>query len=592
VPLASFQDPTMVLPSILELLQLQDESALAGKRLLLLFDNAEHLLPVIADSVAAIHAISGPQLVVTSRERLALHGEHLYPVPSMNDRDGVDLFVERARQLDPGFVESEAVSNLCDRLDRLPLALELAAARSTMYSPDQLLERLGDRLDLLRAGRDSDPRQQTLRTAIDWSYELLADEEQRLYRALGVFQGGCTLEAAERVCAAAPDALASLIDKSLVRRRDAVGGSRYWMLETIREHAREHLSERGEKDAVENALVDYCTDFCERALRALTSVPSDDDAVWLERLADERHNVRAALAHSRDRCDAVALSRLCASYWFAWYFVRDASDGLDWVHAALELGPPADLLPRLENAASALWLRTHGREQLDTALELARAAAQHARELNDVLAESMAVLTLGNVLSHRDEDAACEAWSQARRLAAGAVEPWWQMCATSCLFGSAIERADVEWAKTELQVMRSLVQQFGACAFFDLDDMAALVEWELGNVDVLRVRLSGWLDEFSRHDALRVEELFLLAAELAAHDGDARRAIMLIAAAYADTQAAGLAMWPSLKRESFEAALREKVSVEEWVAAYDEGRSLARDGALRLAAESARPTSV
>jgi hypothetical protein len=110
-------------------------------------------------------------------------------------------------------------------------------------------------------------------------------------------------------------------------------------------------------------------------------------------------------------------------------------------------------------------------------------------------------------------------------------------------------------------------------------------------VDVLRVRLSGWLDEFSRHDALRVEELFLLAAELAAHDGDARRAIMLIAAAYADTQAAGLAMWPSLKRESFEAALREKVSAEEWVAAYDEGRSLARDGALRLAAESARPTS-
>ena len=172
----------------------------------------------------------------------------------------------------------------------------------------------------------------------------------------------------------------------------------------------------------------------------------------------------------------------------------------------------------------------------------------------------MAVLTLGNVLSHRDEDAACEAWSQARRLAAGAVEPWWQMCATSCLFGSAIERADVEWAKTELQVMRSLVQQFGACAFFDLDDMAALVEWELGNVDVLRVRLSGWLDEFSRHDALRVEELFLLAAELATHDGDARRAIMLIAAAYADTQAAGLAMWPSLKREGFEAALREKVS--------------------------------
>src|SRR5207247_3275680 len=140
----------------------------------------------------------------TSRERLQLQGEHVYLVPAMDKSDGIDLFVERARQLDPEFEDGAGVGELCDRLDRLLLALELAAARTSLYTPAQLLERLGDRLDLLKAGRDSDPRQQTLRATIDWSYELLTPEEQRVYRAFSVLAGGWTPAAAEGVWGSVP----------------------------------------------------------------------------------------------------------------------------------------------------------------------------------------------------------------------------------------------------------------------------------------------------------------------------------------------------------------------------------------------------
>src|SRR5207244_1792437 len=141
-------------------------------------------------------------------------------VPSLSPQDGTELFVTRARQIDASFVETNAVGELCRRLDDLPLALELAAARTVVFSPEQLLERLAERLDLFKGGRDADPRQQTLRAAIDWSYDLLTSEERRVFRVLSVFTGGCTLEAAEEVVDTDPETLQSLLDKSLLRRRD------------------------------------------------------------------------------------------------------------------------------------------------------------------------------------------------------------------------------------------------------------------------------------------------------------------------------------------------------------------------------------
>ncbi len=180
-------------------------------------------------------------MLVTSRELLRVDGEVVYPVPALAEPEAVALFCARAR------VESdEDVAELCSRLDNLPLALELAAARVSVLTPAQILERISGRLDLFRAGRGADPRQQTLRTTIEWSFELLTDEEKLLFTRLGVFRGGCTLEAAEQVAEADLDTLQSLVDKNLLRH----SGERFWMLQTIREYARELLEQHGESNVV------------------------------------------------------------------------------------------------------------------------------------------------------------------------------------------------------------------------------------------------------------------------------------------------------------------------------------------------------
>ena len=262
ISLAPLRDPALALDAVAKALDVRERpgfaieetlvDALAAKRALLLIDNAEHLLPHVASEIARLRESHGPRLLVTSRERLQLQGEHAWTVPSLDDHDGTALFTARARALRPAFTETAATAELCSRLDNLPLALELAAARIPIFSPEQLLERLGKGVEL-RGGRDADPRQQTLDATIRWSYDLLAPEEQRLFARLAVFAGGCTYEAAEAVCAADADTLQSLIDKSLVRSREATGGDRYWMLETIREFAAAELEASGEADDAQAA---------------------------------------------------------------------------------------------------------------------------------------------------------------------------------------------------------------------------------------------------------------------------------------------------------------------------------------------------
>ena len=254
--LSPLRDPAVLLPAVAQGLELNEEpgkplaetlaAALAGKRTLLLLDNIEHLLPGAAADVATLRDLGGPKVLVTSRERLRVSGEHAWPVPSLAESDAVELFTARALAVDPSFSTTAATAELCTRLDDLPLAIELAAGRTGLFSTDELLERLSQRLDLLQGDREADPRQQTLRATIEWSYDLLPEDEQRLFRSLSIFVGGCTFEAAEVVCGADADTLQSLIDKSLVRKRASEGGSRYWMLETIREFALERLALAGE----------------------------------------------------------------------------------------------------------------------------------------------------------------------------------------------------------------------------------------------------------------------------------------------------------------------------------------------------------
>jgi predicted ATPase len=297
--LAPLRDAELVLATIADRLGAAspEPAAVAARigerRTHLLVDNAEHLLPEVARPLGKlVSAAPALRLVVTSREALRIQGEAELDLPPLADREAVALFLERAHAVRPELEGSEAVSELCSRLDGLPLALELAAARTKLLSPETLLERLGENLDLLRGTRDADERHSTLRTTIEWSYDLLDAEEQRLFRRFAVFRGGCTLESAEAVCDADLDTLASLLDKSLLRRRTGrLGEERFWMLETIREYAVELLRASYDADDIRRR---HAARMLEIALSAHLS--EDDDEPFRQELAlAEREDLRAAL---------------------------------------------------------------------------------------------------------------------------------------------------------------------------------------------------------------------------------------------------------------------------------------------------------
>ena len=242
-------------------------------------DNCEHLVAGVAELVGQLVA-GCPNVVVvaSSRERLGLRAERIYEVPPMATGDGHVLFVERASAVRPGFQPDQHVDAICDAVDQLPLAIELAAARVRALSPAAIHERLTQKLELLASrDRDIEERQRTLEATIAWSYDLLSEEEQSVLRSLSVFAGGCTLIAAEAVAGADLDSIESLLDKSLVRLRvDEAGQDQYWMLETIREYAQRELEREGEGDAAGARHTRYFADLAVRADAASTYVLSDE----------------------------------------------------------------------------------------------------------------------------------------------------------------------------------------------------------------------------------------------------------------------------------------------------------------------------
>ena len=293
VPLASLRDPSLVLDVAARALGATDGLAerIADKSLLLLFDNFEHLIEAAPELSNVLAACPNAQLIVTSRELLRLPGEQAYPVPPLEPEDGEELFVARARAAKPDFRTDGSIEEICARLENLPLALELAAARVRVLSADELLQRLSKRLDLLKGGRGVDPRQQTLRATIEWSHDLLDADEQRLFARLAVFRGGCTIQAAEQVCDADIDALQSLVDKSLVRVRE---DDRFWMLETIREFALEQLDTGGEADAIRRRHADAALALAESANLTVEAHAAGRRARY-EIVMPEQANIRAAL---------------------------------------------------------------------------------------------------------------------------------------------------------------------------------------------------------------------------------------------------------------------------------------------------------
>ena len=369
VELASLRDPALILPVVAQALYLREQpdrdigtllvERLRGARILLVLDNAEHLLPEGAAAFQVIGDVEGPRLLVTSRARLRLPGEHVYTVPPLESTDAVELFTARARALTRGFSASSAVEGLCDRLDRLPLAIELAAARIAVLSPEQLLDRIGGRLDLLKSGSNVESRQRTLLATIDWSYELLEPGEQRVFRALSVFAGGCSLDAAEEICSTDLDAVESLLDKSLLQRLDDGPRARFGMLETIRQRAEDLLEAAGEADRIQAAHADWFIDLAVQADAAQRSLLLDS---WLRRLAPEEHNLRAVMAWAIGRNDSARITRLAASLALTWVWWGEIAEIRRWVDGACErLGGSDDVLRARVLMVTGLRLRDAGR---------------------------------------------------------------------------------------------------------------------------------------------------------------------------------------------------------------------------------------
>ena len=333
---------------------------LRRRQVLLLLDNCEHVLAAAAALVGTLlDRCPALQVLATSRAPLRVRGEQELPVdplpvPTADDAweavsgsDAVRLFVARARAVRPGFaidaVNAAAVAEVCRRLDGLPLAIELAAARSKVLSPAALLAQLSHQLQLLRGGpRDAPARQQTIRDAIAWSYDLLAPSDQALFRRLAVFVGGFTLEAARAVAgeagptASVTDGLTALVDQSLVRRIDGANGeSRFDMLETVREFGLERLAARGEEA---EAREQHARMFSQLAAEAEPALIAGSIASgWFHRLDDERGNLRAALTYwlaVGAGTEAMRLAGALVEYWWA---RSDFGEGRDWCARALAL---------------------------------------------------------------------------------------------------------------------------------------------------------------------------------------------------------------------------------------------------------------
>ncbi len=324
VGLGALRDPGLVTGTIARALGARNGLAdhIGERALLVLVDNLEQVIAAAGELSKLLSACPNLTLLATSRELLRVQGEVEFAVPPLAEPEAVALFCERA-QLEP----SEEIRELCVRLDALPLAVELAAARTKALTPGQILGRLSERLDLLRGGRDADPRQQTLRATIEWSYDLLSEQEQTLFRALSILPGGCTLEAAEQVSGADLDTLQSLVEKSLIR----FSGGRYWMLETIRDYAT-GLLESEEGEALRGRLRAYFVALGEASAETLHGA---GEAAASARLAPDYPNVRAAVAFALAAGEPDDVGRLLGALYPFLISHGNLAEGREWAESAL-----------------------------------------------------------------------------------------------------------------------------------------------------------------------------------------------------------------------------------------------------------------
>ena len=601
VNLAPVTDPELLVPTIAEALDVHEGDLpraervidhLRERRLLLVLDNFEQLLtaaPFVGDLLAAAPRV---WVLATSRAPLRLAAEHEYPVPpfetpdaalpfeTLVQTDALRLFAARARAVDRGFALDELsapeVARVCARLDGLPLAIELAAARAKLLAPAEILERLEREPQLLPPGpRDAPARQRTLAATIHWSYDLLGPDERLAFARLGVFVGGCTLEAAERVCEITLESLGALVDNNLLRRRD----SRFGMLETVRHFAVELLEEAGSVE-VRRRHAEWLTELAE-TMAERTTVAGEDATVWLDRIQPEHDNIRAALAWAVDEDPELAL-RLASSLRLFWEVRGHFGEGGRWLEEALPKAAGVAPLVRLRamSAGGAIAFRCGdfqlARERFEGSLEL-------ARELDDELWVARALSDVGTVA------AALEEWDDASALleeSAGLfrkldVEP--RLATVLGNLGHiAAQRGDYERAIEVTQEALSLESRHKPNATISLYNLGSH-NLQAGHLDKSR----DWLE---RAIAQTLELGFkeVMAYALAAYvrlcllEGDAARAAHLAGIADRLLSEAGILLqpWEQEKFEEAKAQARAELG-ETYAAAHDAATAAPLEDALR-----------
>jgi len=523
VALAPITDPALVASTIAHNLGLAEEGTrpildtlkdhLRDRELLLILDNFEQVTeagPVVSDLLSEASRL---KILLTTRELLRVSGEHELPVPPMELPDvahlppldaltqyeAVSLFIQRAKAVHAGFMITDdnapAVAEICARLDGLPLAIELAAARIRVLSPQAILTRLSDRLGLLTGGaRDLPRRQRTLRDAIDWSYDLLDEPERRLFARLSAFVGGWSLEAAETVCnpeGELPmdilDALGSLVDKSLLRRTDTdTGEPRFRMLQVIREYAVEKLAETPDADEIHGRHARF---FARLAEEAFPNLQGADQARWLDALEMEHDNLRAALEWL-SRIDATAALELGANLWRFWQkrgFLQEARHRLE---AVLEVPGAREVPAARARALDAAGGVAYWQGDFESARAFYEEALAIYRELGDRAGEADQLYNISFTHSVPQTD-----FDEAERLGREALEIFRELGNTAgeakCLWAlswSGLQRKELKLAREYLVAAQG--------AFRELGDVFGL-GWALHSLGILDV-LEGRLVEADR----------------------------------------------------------------------------------------------
>jgi predicted ATPase/class 3 adenylate cyclase len=507
VGLAPLAEPGLVIPTIAQTLGVRESPGeamldtltghLSMRRMLLVLDNLEHLVAAggdIGDLVATAHGVS---VIATSREPLRLSAEREHPVAPLDETAALELFCDRAHAVIPEFSPDAATEEVCRRLDGLPLAIELAAARVRALPPTSMLARLDRRLALLTGGaRDVPERQRTLRAAIDWSYELLDDHERGIFRALSVFAGGCGLDAAEQVCGADPLVLESLVQKSLLLQRpDAAGLARFWMLATIREYAHDRLDEAGELAELERRHAAHMLDLAETAEGHLLG---HHQVEWLARLGQDIDNIRASVSAALAAGDvgvALRITSALIDFWDtrgAYAEVRGWLD--DGLSRATQCPPGVRAKATLAAGLTAFQCGDvdEARALTSTSLDLAREAGD-ARVTSRALSQLAAIAMLEGVFEQTVELAQCGA-----NAAVKAGDDVLRAFALNMLAIGKYELGNTEEAEMLFEETAALLRSTG-----DLRDLA-LLHGNLGSAALLS-------DEYAR--ARRLYESALALSE-------------------------------------------------------------------------------